>query len=107
MQEFNEQPVRSQRWSAKRKLEVVRRLIQGEAIDAVSRDCGVEVHQLDEWYREALDSMEQGFKRRAVDPESRELARAKQQIGELSMVIELLRMRVAKAGPLALRRSKK
>jgi len=33
----------NQRWSAQRKRDVVLRLMQGEAVDAVSRELGVEI----------------------------------------------------------------
>jgi len=97
---------RQRRWSAKRKLEIVTRLFRGESIEEVSRDVGVEIHRLDDWKREALASMEDGFKVRVNDPVEQELERAKRRIGELSMENELLKERVRKQGPLALRRSK-
>ena len=38
-----------QRWSAERKREVVLRLVQGESLDALSRELGVELGRLEEW----------------------------------------------------------
>jgi transposase-like protein len=94
------------RWSAKRKAEVVLRLFRGEAIDDVSRAVGVAVHIVNEWREEALVHLEEGFKQRVNDPKDALLARAKEQIGELSMENELLKRQVKKKGPLVLRRSK-
>jgi len=92
------------RWSARRKLEVVLRLFQGEDIDTVSRDIGIETYRLNQWKEEALHNMEGGFKKRINDPLEAELSRAKQQIGELSMEVELLKEKSKKQGPLVLRR---
>ena len=107
MAEASENIFIPKRWSARRKMEVVLRLFRGEAIDAVSRDVGIEIFRLSEWRDEALLGMEGGFKQRVNDPRDLELSRAKQQIGELSMEVELLKERVKKKGPLVLRRSKR
>jgi transposase-like protein len=101
-----DQDIKTKRWSAKRKLEIVLRLMRGESIDNVSREIGVEVWLLDEWKRTAFQSMEAGFKNRTGDPLDDELSRAKQRIGELSMENELLKEKSKKQGPLALRRWK-
>ena len=106
MSGIENQEVIIKRWSAGRKMEVVLRLIKGEPIDSVSREIGVEVYLLDEWKRAAFDSIEAGFKKRVGDPLAEELARAKQQIGELSMENELLKEKSRKQGPLALKRWK-
>ena len=53
-----------ERWSAHRKTDVVVRLLRGEAIDEVSRDVRVPVHELEEWRRVFLDTGTQGLKRR-------------------------------------------
>jgi len=105
MQEHTDKAVK--RWSAKRKAEVVLRLLRGEDIDEVSRAVGVAIHQLHQWREEALLNLEEGFKQRVNDPRDVQLSRAKERIGELSMEVELLREKAAKKGPLALRRSKK
>lgn len=94
------------RWSAKRKAEVVLRLFRGESIDDVSRAIGVPAYLVNEWKEEAIFNLEEGFKLRATDPRDVLLSRAKEQIGELSMENELLKRRVEKKGPFALRRSK-
>ncbi len=99
--------IRPKRWSAKRKLDVTLRLLRGDVIDDVSREEGIEIYRLDEWKHEAMNSMEEGFKVREYSPLTGELARAKQQIGNLSMEVELLRERIKKKGPLALKRSSK
>ena len=90
--------MRPKRWSAKRKLEVALRLLRGKPIDDVSRDEGVEIYRLEEWKHEAMSSIEEGFKIRGSSLLSGDLARAKQQIGNLSMEVELLKERVKKKG---------
>jgi hypothetical protein len=97
----------NQRWSAQRKRDVVLRLMQGEAVDAVSRELGVEIYRLEEWKRKALQGMEAALKDRKGDPLDEELNAAKQHIGELSMEVELLRKQVEFRRPLARGRSKK
>jgi len=93
------------RWSAKRKTEIVLRLLRGEPVDEISREIGIEIYRLEEWRQEGLANLEASFKSRTSNPMEGELARAKQKIGELSMEVELLNERVRKQGPLVLRRS--
>ena len=95
------------RWVAKKKAEVVLRLFRGESIEDLSRSIGVPYYRLNEWREEALSNLEEGFKKRVNDPKEALLSRAKEQIGELSMEVELLRKQVEKKGPLVWRRSKK
>jgi len=51
-----EDPDLPERWSTKRKAEVVLRLLRGEPLDPVSRDTQVPAHQLEEWQRRFLDA---------------------------------------------------
>ncbi len=97
-------PVR--RWSARRKQDVVLRLLSGESIDAVSREAGVEVYRLERWREKALSGMAEGLKSHPGDPLEGELNAAKRHIGELSMQNELLRTAVELRRPLARRRSR-
>jgi len=80
----------SGRWSARRKAEVVIRMLRGEPIDALSRELGVEVYRLEEWREKALLGMEAGLKERECDPLRLELERTLKKIGELSMKVEIL-----------------
>jgi transposase len=96
-----------QRWSAGRKRDVVLRLMRGEAIDAVSREVGVEIYKLEEWRKKALEGIEAVLKSREGDPLDEELRAAKQHIGELSMEVELLRKQVEMRRPLVKGRSRK
>jgi transposase len=95
-----------QRWSLARKYEVVLRLLRGEPVEAVSRQVGVPVWQLERWRARAFAGLKTGLRERAEDPAERELAEAHRRIGELSMEVELLRARIERPGPLARRRSR-
>jgi hypothetical protein len=89
-----------------RKHEVVLRLLRGEPVEAVSRQFGVPVWQLERWRARALAGLKTGLRERSEDPAERELAEAHRRIGELSMEVELLRARIERPGPLARRRSR-
>ena len=97
----------NQRWSARRKRDAVLRLLQGEPLDALSRELGVEIYRLDAWRNQALDGMESALKKRDGDPLFEELRSAKQHIGELSMEVEVLRKEVALRRPLTGRKSRR
>ncbi len=95
------------RWRAKRKAEVVLRLLRGEPLDKISRETAVPIPHLEEWRAQALAGMEQALQaRETADPAQQKLDEANRRIGELSMENELLRARCEKNGPFALRRSR-
>lgn len=99
----------NQRWSARRKRDVVLRLLRGEALDAVSREVGVEIYRLETWRDQALTGMEGALKQRESDPLAEELKAAKLHIGELTMEVEILRKEkeIVLRRPLAKGRSRK
>jgi|GEM_PF-470721 len=95
------------RWRAKRKAEVVLRMLRGESLDALSRQTAVPVPRLEEWRTQALGGLEQALQIRAADdPAQLRLDEANRRIGELSMEVELLRARCEKQGPFVGRRSR-
>jgi hypothetical protein len=81
----------NERWSARRKREVVLRLLRGEPLDAVSREVGVEVYRLEQWREKALSGIDEALRDRTGDPLQTELDKAMRHIGELSMENELMR----------------
>lgn len=99
----------NQRWSARRKRDVVLRLLRGEALDAVSREVGVEIYRLEAWRDQALSGMEGALKHRDSDPLAEALKAAKLHIGELTMEVEILRKEkeIILRRPLAKGRSRK
>jgi len=100
-------PLKSnQRWSARRKGEVVLRLLRGESVQALSRELGVEIYRLEEWRSKALSGIESSLRECGDDPLQRELDAALKRIGEITMENELLRVRIDKQGPLSKGRSR-
>jgi hypothetical protein len=85
------------RWSVQRKMELVLRLLRGEALDAVSRESQIPAHELESWKRVFLDTGTRGLKTRA-EPEERELTLARARIGELMMRLELAEHLIEKKG---------
>jgi transposase len=79
------------RWSTGRKRGVVLRLLRGESVDAVSREVGVTIAELEQWRELALAGMEAGLKARTSDPLEARLNDAVRRVGELSMENEILR----------------
>src|SRR6266446_1064197 len=77
-----------ERWSVQRKMELVLRLLRGEALDAVSRESQVPAHELERWQRIFLEQGKRGLRTKA-EPEERELILARAKIGELMMRLEL------------------
>jgi len=80
-----------ERWSARRKREVVLRLLRGEPVDTLSRELGVEIYRLEQWREKALLGIDEALRDRTGDALEVELDAAKRHIGELSMENELLR----------------
>lgn len=102
------------RWSARRKVEVVLRLLRGETLDALSREIGQPASKISEWRENFLSGGEESMKARLDDPEhaawESERRRLKEKIGGQAMQIELLYERCHKleAGlPPARRRSRR
>jgi transposase-like protein len=79
------------RWSTGRKRSVVLRLLRGEPVDAVSREVGVTIAELEQWRELALASLEAGLKTRTGDPLEARLNDAVRRVGELSLENEILR----------------
>ena len=92
-----EMPELPERWSASRKMELVLRLLRGEALDAVSRESQVPANELETWKHVFLEQGTRGLKSRS-DPEERELTRARAKIGELMMRLELAEHLIEKRG---------
>jgi hypothetical protein len=102
--------VQRQRFSTKRKVEAVLRLLRGEELDALSRELGVTAARLSKWRETFLSAGVASLKSRPRDGRDEEIARLKEVIGELTMRNELLReanRRLAAGLPLGLRRSRR
>ena len=75
------------RWSARRKAEVVVRLLWGEDIGEVSREIRVAPPELERWRREFLEGGQQGLKKK--NRPGGELMRTRAKLGEMTMRVEL------------------
>ena len=87
-----------ERWSARAKTEVVLRLFRGEAVDAVSREIQVPVHEIETWRKEFLEGGASRLKKRGGDPDERALRQTQAKVGELTMKLELTEMLLEKRG---------
>ncbi|HEX7931690.1 MAG TPA: hypothetical protein VF573_01225 [Paraburkholderia sp.] len=75
------------RWSTGRKRSVVLRLLHGEPVDAVSREVGVTIAELEQWRELALAGMEAGLKTRTSDPLQARLNDAVRRVGDRPNII--------------------
>jgi transposase len=95
------------RFSARRKLAVVTRLLRGEPLETVARELNVTVARLSAWRDHALVGAEAAMKERERDGRDEELLRLRAKLGEVTMVNELLEQKIAAlegGRPLARRR---
>jgi transposase len=82
---------REVRWSARRKQQVVLRLLRGEGLDALARETGQAAGTLSGWREDFLQAGLEGLKTRPAAIEERRLADAQRKIGELAMDNDILR----------------
>ncbi len=97
------------RWSSRRKVEVVPRVVRGEDLDALSRELGVTAGTIAQWREQFLAGGQAAVKSRPADERDDELGRLRAKIGELTMANELLLGRARRAEgdvPFGRRRSK-
>jgi hypothetical protein len=99
-----------QRFSAKRKLRAVNRLLRGDPLELVARELNVTAARLSEWRDRALLAAAAALKERERDDRDDEIARLKGKVGERTMENELLREKIARletGAPLARRRARR
>jgi transposase len=75
------------RWSAQKKAEVVLRLLRGESIDGVSRECAVTVETLNRWREDFVAAGVAGLKGKTL--EEVRIATLEKKIGQQAMELEL------------------
>ena len=95
------------RFSARRKLAAVTRLLRGEPLETLARELNLTVARLSQWRDRALVAAEAAMKERGRDEE---LLRLKAKLGEVTMANELLEQKIAALEdhrPLARRRSRR
>ena len=96
------------RFSSRKKMAVVLRILRGDDLDLVSREAGVTAAKLSEWRDQFMASGQAGLKSRTADDRDEEVARLKALVGDLTMRLELSReavQRLRGGAPLAPGRS--
>lgn len=99
-----------QRFSARKKTEVVLRLLRGETLDLLSRELGIPAARLATWREAFLGAGQEAMKKQSLDGREREIARLREKLGESTMDIELLREQLERfetGRPLVQRRSRR
>ena len=97
------------RWSSRRKVEIVLRVLRGEDLDALSRELGVTAATIAGWRDQVLVGGQAAVRSRSADERDEEIARLRAKVGEITMANELLlerARRVEAAHPFGPRRSK-
>lgn len=79
------------RFSSRKKMEVVLRVLRGDDLDLVSREAGITAAKVSEWRDQFVASGRAGLKSRDADGRDDELARLKVLVGDLTMRLELSR----------------
>ena len=92
------EPPKGPRWSARKTVDVVVRLLRGKILDELSRELRVEAHRLQAWRDEFLAGGIEGLKARPLQPEDRRLRVPERKVGELTMDNEILRATARKGG---------
>lgn len=96
------------RFSSRKKMDVVLRVLRGDDLDLVSREAGITAATVSAWRDQFVASGQAGLKSRAGDGRDDELARLKALVGDLTMRLELSReavQRLRGGAPLATGRS--
>ena len=100
----------NRRFSARRKVEVVLRLLRGEDLELLSRELGVTAARLSKWRDQFLRAGQAELKKRPQDARDEEIARLRQKLGEVTMDNELLQKKIEHledGRPLPRRRSRR
>jgi transposase-like protein len=100
--------LKSGRFSAQKKMEVVLRLLRGDDMDLLSRELRVPAARLAIWRDAFLPGGQEAMKKQPCNARDREIARLREKLGEATMDNELLREKLARletGRPLRLRRS--
>src|SRR3954469_15545539 len=89
---------REVRWSARRKEEVVLRLLRGEGLDALARETGQAAGTISGSREDFLTAGREALKTRPAPVEDRRLSEAQRKIGELAMDNDILRGLIEEMG---------
>lgn len=86
------------RWSARKKADVVMRLLRGESLEEVSRDVRVEAHRLGAWRDDFIALGIEGLKANPATPGDRRVKELERKVGELTLDNDILRAAARKRG---------
>src|SRR5512144_2739169 len=89
---------REVRWSARRKQEVVLRLLRGESLDRLARETSQAAGTISAWREAFLAAGQEGLKTRPAAVEDVSLREAQRKIGEQAMQIDILRGLIEEMG---------
>jgi len=81
---------RETRWSARRKEQVVLRLLRGESLDLLARETGQPAGRIAGWREEFLAAGREGLKSRPAPEADRRLTDAQRKVGELQLEVDIL-----------------
>src|SRR5438128_4731200 len=81
---------REVRWSARRKEQLMLRLLRGESLDLLARESGQPAGRIAAWREEFLAAGREGL-RSPRPAEERELADAQRKVGQLQLEVDILR----------------
>jgi transposase len=99
------------RWSSKKKMAVVLRLLKGEDLDALSRELRVNAATLSSWREVFLANGLAGLKSRDADARDEKIGQLQKALGETALNLEISReinrVYERKQGPLAPEKSNK
>ena len=99
-----------ERFSARHTMEVVLRLLRGEALDLLSRELESPAARLATWRAAFLDAGQEALQKAPLDNRDRAMGRLREKLGESTMEIELLREKIGRletSCPLPHRRSRR
>jgi transposase-like protein len=101
---------KAKRFSARRKVESVLRLLRGEDLELLSRELGVTAARLSKWREQFLKAGQAMLKKHTPDARDLEIAQLQQKLGEVTMDNELLQKKIEHledGRPLPRRRSRR
>src|SRR5438128_12557523 len=98
---------REVRWSARRKEQLVLRLLRAESLDLLARETGQPAGRIAGWREEFLEAGREGLKSRPGPEGDRRVVDAQRKVGELQLEVDILRALLEKKGsPQSPRRSR-
>ena len=80
-----------ERWSSKKKGEIVLRLFKGESVETLARESKISAGKISQWRDDFISGGFANLNKKKNDPAQKKLAEAQRTIGKMAMEIELLK----------------